>query len=60
MRGSRLAEFDPFENQGGASALDPEQAAEVKKLTEKLLADLASMEDEPGAGPVHFDEEASE
>lgn len=51
-----MADFDPFENQGGAAAFDPDQAAEVKKLAEKLLAELAGQEDEPGTGAANFNE----
>lgn len=49
-----MADFDPFENQGGGSALDPDQAAEIKKLAEKFLEDLKDLDDEPGSGPANF------
>lgn len=50
-----MADFDPFANQGGPAAWDPEHADDSKKRAEELLKRLADdEEDEPGSGPSTF------
>ena len=49
-----MADFDPFANQGGPAAWDPEHGDDSKKLTEELLKKLDETDDEPGTGPSAF------
>jgi hypothetical protein len=49
-----MADFDPFANQGGPAAWDPEHAGDAKKHADELLRRLAATEDEPGSGPSTF------
>jgi hypothetical protein len=49
-----VADFDPFANQGGPAAWDPEHGNDSKKLTDELLKKLAEADDDPGAGPSTF------
>jgi hypothetical protein len=50
-----VADFDPFANQGGPAAWDPEHAGDAKQHAEELVRALADDEtDEPGAGPSTF------
>ncbi len=49
-----MADFDPFANQGGAAAWDPEQAGAARKQADELLKRLAAEGDEPGSGPSTF------
>ncbi len=49
-----MADFDPFENQGGAAAWDPEHAGDAKKQADELLRRLAADDDDPGSGPSTF------
>ncbi|GAA3728808.1 hypothetical protein GCM10022239_01940 [Leifsonia bigeumensis] len=52
-----MADFDPFANQGGPAAWDPEHAGDAKKHSDELLRRLAATEDEPGSGPSKFSDE---
>lgn len=49
-----MADFDPFANQGGQVAWDPEHSADVKKQAEELSRRLAADTDESGNGPASF------
>ena len=49
-----MADFDPFANQGGQAAWDPEHAADVKKQAEELSRRLAADTDESGNCPALF------
>ncbi|MEO6941597.1 MAG: hypothetical protein ABI238_00310 [Terrimesophilobacter sp.] len=49
-----MADFDPFANQGGQAAWDPEHADDSKKLAADLMKKLAAEEDDPGSGPSTF------
>lgn len=49
-----MADFDPFANQGGPAAWDPEHAGDAKKHSDELLRRLAAAEGEPGSGPAHY------
>ncbi len=57
-----MADFDPFANQGGAAAWDPEHAGDTRKQADELLKRLAAQDDEPGSGPSTFtnDDETAE
>lgn len=52
-----MADFDPFANQGGPAAWDPEHASDAKKHSDELLRRLAATEDEPGSGPSDYSDE---
>lgn len=52
-----MADFDPFENQGGPLAWDPDHAGDARKQTDELLRRLAATADEPGSGPSTYVEE---
>ncbi len=55
-----MADFDPFANQGGPAAWDPEHDDDSKKLTDELLSKLDDGdEDEPSAGPPYFTDDDS-
>jgi hypothetical protein len=49
-----MADFDPFANQGGPAAWDPEHGDDSKKLTDELLKKLSEDDRDPGAGPSTF------
>lgn len=49
-----MADFDPFANQGGPVAWDPEHSTDAKKQAEELNRRLAADSDEPGSGPSPF------
>lgn len=49
-----MADFDPFTNQGGQAAWDPEHSADVKKQAEELSRRLAADTDESGNEPTPF------
>lgn len=49
-----MADFDPFANQGGPAAWDPEHADDSKKQADDLLKKLSEETDEPGSGPSTF------
>ena len=49
-----MADFDPFANQGGPAAWDPEHASDVKKQAEELSRRIAADGDEMGSGPATF------
>lgn len=49
-----MADFDPFANQGGAAAWDPEHARDTRKQADELLRRLAAEDGEPGSGPSSF------
>lgn len=49
-----MADFDPFENQGGPVAWDPEHSADAKKQAEELSRRLAADIAESGNGPSSF------
>ena len=51
-----MADFDPFANQGGAAAWDPEHAGDSKKQADELLRRLAADDGDPGSGPSTFSE----
>lgn len=53
-----MADFDPFANQGGPAAWDPEHTDDSKKRAEELLKRLA--DDEPGSGPSTYADEGSD
>jgi|GEM_PF-5404379 len=55
-----MADFDPFANQGGPAAWDPEHSNDAKKFAAELLAQLAQSEDEPGAGPSTYSDDDSD
>ncbi len=55
-----MADFDPFANQGGPAAWDPEHASDVKKQAEELNRRLAADLDESGNDPSPFDDGADE
>ncbi len=57
-----MADFDPFANQGGPAAWDPEHSDDSKKFAAELLEKLTETEDEPGSGPSTYsdDETASD
>lgn len=55
-----MADFDPFANQGGPVAWDPEHSADAKKQAAELSRRLAADNDEPGSGPSPFSEENSD
>ncbi|TQL40385.1 hypothetical protein FB562_2719 [Homoserinimonas aerilata] len=42
--------FDPFENQGGAAAWDPDAAAASKKAADKLFASAEEVDSAPLEG----------
>lgn len=46
-----MADFDPFANQGGPAAWDPEHTDDSKKQAEELLKKVTG---DPGAGPSDF------
>lgn len=52
-----MANFDPFANQGGPAAWDPEHASDVKKqaeeLNRRLAADLEASWNEPSTFSEH-------
>jgi hypothetical protein len=52
-----MADFDPFANQGGAAAWDPEHAGDARKQSDELLRRLAANDDDPGSGPSTFSED---
>lgn len=49
-----MADFDPFANQGGPVAWDPEHSADAKKQAEELSRRLAADTDESGSGPSSY------
>ncbi len=49
-----MADFDPFANQGGPAAWDPEHRDDSKKRADELLKKLAESDAEPGSGPAAF------
>lgn len=49
-----MADFDPFANQGGPVAWDPEHSTDAKKQAEELHRRLADDNDELGSGPSAF------
>lgn len=49
-----MADFDPFANQGGQVAWDPQHAADVKKQAEELSRRLAADTEDSGTGPALF------
>lgn len=55
-----MADFDPFENQGGPAAWDPEHADDSKKKADDLLKKLADEDDVPGSGPSTFSADEEE
>ena len=54
-----MADFDPFANQGGPAAWDPEHASDVKKQAEELHRRLAADLDESGNDPSLFADDDS-
>lgn len=49
-----MADFDPFANQGGPAAWDPEHASDARKHSEELRRRMAETEGEPGTGPSTY------
>lgn len=49
-----MADFDPFANQGGPVAWDPEHSADAKKQAEELSRRLAADIAESGNDPSPF------
>lgn len=49
-----MADFDPFANQGGPAAWDPEHSSDVKKQADELNRRLAADNEEPGNAPFSF------
>ena len=54
-----MADFDPFANQGGQAAWDPEHSADVKKQAEELSRRLAADIDGSGNEPSRFSDHGS-
>lgn len=52
-----MADFDPFANQGGPVAWDPEHSADAKKQAEELNRRLAADTDESGSGPSSYSDD---
>ncbi len=52
-----MADFDPFANQGGQAAWDPEHSTDVKKQAEELSRRLAADTDETGNPPSSFSDD---
>lgn len=55
-----MADFDPFANQGGPVAWDPEHSSDAKKQAAELDRRLAADSDSAGSGPSTFSAEGSE
>lgn len=55
-----MADFDPFANQGGPVAWDPEHSADAKKQAEELSRRLAADKDESGNGPSSYSEDSED
>ncbi|HNP16257.1 MAG: hypothetical protein KF739_09880 [Cryobacterium sp.] len=55
-----MADFDPFANQGGPAAWDPEHRDDSKKRADELLKKLAESDAEPGSGPATYANEDAE
>lgn len=55
-----MADFDPFANQGGQAAWDPEHSADVKKQAEELSRRLAADNAEEGNGPASYSDDAND
>lgn len=49
-----MADFDPFANQGGPAAWDPEHSTDVKKQAEELNRRLAADSDDVDDIPSPF------
>lgn len=49
-----MADFDPFANQGGPAAWDPEHSTDVKKQADELNRRLAADNEDPGNAPSSF------
>ncbi|MEO7349175.1 MAG: hypothetical protein ABIW32_04870 [Terrimesophilobacter sp.] len=54
-----MADFDPFANQGGPVAWDPEHSTDAKKQAEVLRSRLAADSAESGNGRSAFDADDS-
>ncbi len=54
-----MADFDPFANQGGPAAWDPDHAGDARKQADELLRRLAEDDDDPGSGPSTFSDDES-
>ena len=52
-----MADFDPFANQGGQVAWDPEHSADVKKQAEELGRRIAADTDQTGNDPETFSDD---
>lgn len=52
-----MADFDPFANQGGPAAWDPEHAGDPKKHSDELRRRIVESGDDPGSGPSTFSAE---
>lgn len=57
--GKQMADFDPFANQGGPAAWDPEHHDDSEKLTEEFLKKLRQADNEPGSGPSSYSDTGS-
>lgn len=49
-----VADFDPFANQGGPAAWDPEHSTDMKKQADELNRRLAADNEDPGVAPSSF------
>ena len=52
-----MADFDPFANQGGPAAWDPEHASDVKKQAEELSRRIAADTRESGNDPGSYSDD---
>ena len=52
-----MADFDPFANQGGPVAWDPEHSADAKKQAAELSRRIAADTDDVGNSPSTFSED---
>ncbi len=54
-----MVDFDPFANQGGQAAWDPQHSADVKKQADELSRRLAADTDQSGNEPSPFSDDDS-